>query len=580
MAQQTPHFWLGADISGTTELEHQGVQLYNTLGQPRENTALMNEYGLDAVRLRVWVNPDGGFCAPDDVLRMAKRAQALGMPMMIDFHYSDWWADPGQQNPPAAWKKLSFKKMRQALIRHTGHTLQLLKDNDIDVRWIQIGNETTHGFLWPMARAEKNMKRYALLTEAGYQTAKHYYPEAQCIVHLDGGCDIKRYHFIFDGLKKYGAHWDMIGMSVYPYWDRKAGLETSSEGTIRDVVANIKQLYKDYGTDVMCVETGTEVSKPEDGKAEMAHLIRALRDSTDGHCHGVFYWAPELEGQYPLGAFHNHRPTVIMDAFSEASQRLNAPIRTHVYRDSIDSDEHCVTSVSIEAPVSGTQALRDSIFAFFSNTLASDFHEEDSAMASSVVTHTETGNVEKLVKDYTKAYQQALLSGVQDELNYIASWKKQNRNKSKKWLDENAPYEPHYMHQANFEKVADTDAFVSYIFTNYWYLNGAHGSGTSFGVTFSKRDGHRMVHKISPEEWKALQPTVRQKLVEYFNQDGYDDPISNDNLNDYLLLESRDIPQPAYAPYYSAKGLEFIYQQYEIAPYAAGRPSFTLEIKQ
>ena len=308
-------FWLGADISGTTELEARGVQLYNAQGEPRENTELMRELGLNAVRLRVWVNPKDGFCSPVDVLVMALRAQRLGMAIMIDFHYSDWWADPNKQNIPHAWKNLSYEQMKLALADHTRRTLQLLKAGGIDVRWVQVGNETTHGFLWDMGRAETNMAQYAGLTQAGYEAVKQVYPEALVFVHLDGGCDPKRYHFIFDGLRKYGTKWDMIGLSVYPYWDQEAGLETDDEGTLRDCIANINALYLRYGTELMIVETGYEVSRAEDGKRFMQQLIDSARTQTGGHCHGVFYWAPELEGHYPLGAFKNHRPTVIMDAF-------------------------------------------------------------------------------------------------------------------------------------------------------------------------------------------------------------------------------------------------------------------------
>ena len=140
-------FWLGADISGTTEMEAHGVQLYNAAGEPRENTALMKELGLNAVRLRVWVNPKHGFSSKEDVLVMAKRAQSLGMAIMIDFHYSDWWADPGKQNIPAQWKHMNYKQMCKALAKHTRETLELLKRNDIEVKWVQVGNETTNGFL-------------------------------------------------------------------------------------------------------------------------------------------------------------------------------------------------------------------------------------------------------------------------------------------------------------------------------------------------------------------------------------------------------------------------------------------------
>ena len=316
-------FWLGADISGTTALEAHGGQLFNAQGEKRENTQLMKDYGLNAVRLRVWVNPKDGFCNKEDILVMAKRAKAHDMAIMIDFHYSDWWADPAKQNIPEAWKELDYKQMKKALAKHTRETLQLLKDNDIDVKWVQVGNETTHGFLWDMGRAEKNMKQYAGLSDAGYAAVKKVYPKAICIVHLDGGCDIKRYHFIFNGLKQYKSRYDMIGLSVYPYWDIEAGLTKSDQETLDKAIANICQLYQEYGKELMIVETGYNADEPEKGKKFLSDLIEASVNQTEGHCKGVFYWAPELEGHYKLGAFRNHRPTVIMDAYKEASLKLS-----------------------------------------------------------------------------------------------------------------------------------------------------------------------------------------------------------------------------------------------------------------
>ena len=316
-------FWLGADISGTTALEAHGGQLFNAQGEKRENTQLMKDYGLNAVRLRVWVNPKDGFCNKEDVLVLAKRAKAHDMAIMIDFHYSDWWADPAKQNIPEAWKELDYKQMKKALAKHTRETLQLLKDNDIDVKWVQVGNETTHGFLWDMGRAEKNMKQYAGLSDAGYAAVKKVYPKAICIVHLDGGCDIKRYHFIFNGLKQYKSRYDMIGLSVYPYWDIEAGLTKSDQETLDKAIANICQLYQEYGKELMIVETGYNADEPEKGKKFLSDLIEASVNQTEGHCKGVFYWAPELEGHYKLGAFRNHRPTVIMDAYKEASLKLS-----------------------------------------------------------------------------------------------------------------------------------------------------------------------------------------------------------------------------------------------------------------
>ena len=320
MQGQDNTFWLGADISGTTEMESHGVQLYNAAGEPRENTALMKELGLNAVRLRVWVNPKRGFSSKEDVLVMAKRAKDFGMAIMIDFHSSDWWADPGKQHIPAQWKGMNCKQMCKALAKHTRETLALLKNNGIDVKWVQVGNETTNGFLWPTGMATINMAQYAALTQAGYEAVKQVYPDAIVIVHLDAGSDARRYNFIFDGLVKYGAKFDMIGMSLYPYWDVKAGLEIDYKGTIEHCVANIKALNKKYGCELMLVEVGVESANPVEGKRIIAEMIDAMKHRTDGHCHGVFYWAPEAEGYYPLGAFKDHKPTVIMEAFTEAAK--------------------------------------------------------------------------------------------------------------------------------------------------------------------------------------------------------------------------------------------------------------------
>ena len=91
------------------------MQLYNAQGEPRENTVLMKEYGLNAARFRVWVDPKDGLCSKEDVLKLARRAKEQQMAIMIDFHYSDWWADPAKQNIPKAWEKMDYAAMRQAL---------------------------------------------------------------------------------------------------------------------------------------------------------------------------------------------------------------------------------------------------------------------------------------------------------------------------------------------------------------------------------------------------------------------------------------------------------------------------------
>jgi Arabinogalactan endo-1,4-beta-galactosidase len=329
-AQTNEPFWLGADISSTTSLEARGTTFKNTNGVIRENTALMKELGLNAVRLRVWVNPKGGWSSKEDVLALARRAKALDMAIMINFHYSDWWADPGKQNIPAAWKDFNYEEMKTALANHTEETLNLLKHNGIDVRWVQVGNETSNGFLWEMGRASTNMAQYASLTTAGYDAVKKVYPDAIVIVQLDNGFDHALYNRIFDGLKQNGGKWDMIGMSVYPYWAMKSGKRTSAETVLAESIDNIKALSKKYECDIMIVEAGVEVSKPVEGKAFMDALLDAAINQTEGRCKGVFYWEPELEGNYPLGAFKNNSPTIIMDSYTEAAEKLNSLSRKEI----------------------------------------------------------------------------------------------------------------------------------------------------------------------------------------------------------------------------------------------------------
>ena len=323
-ANADDNFWLGADISGVSELEAHGVKFQDVKGKDTDLYKLMKDYGIGGVRLRVWVDPEGGFCAPYDVLQMAKRAQAEGMPVMIDFHYSDWWADPGKQNIPARWKGMSLDEMKGALKEHTSSTLQMLKNEGIDVRWVQVGNETTNGMLWDMARAENQMPNYAALTQVGYDAVKDVYPDAEVIVHLDNGWDEGLYNWMFDALKRNGAKWDMIGMSLYPFWSMQEGKVKSERELLDRAMKNIRDLKKKYGTDVMIVEAGVQANEPEAGKLFMDSLINEARTLTDGACRGVWYWAPEADGVldgYKLGAFQNRRPTVIMDSFREASRK-------------------------------------------------------------------------------------------------------------------------------------------------------------------------------------------------------------------------------------------------------------------
>ena len=200
-------FYKGADISWITEMESRGEKLFNAAGEEREGTALMKELGMNAVRLRVWVDPSkhGNWCSKEDLLVKCKRAAALDMEIMIDFHYSDYWADPSHQNIPEAWKNHSYEEMKQDVAAHTKDVLTLLKNNQINPKWVQVGNETSDGFLWPVGKASVNPEQYAGLFKAGYDAVKEVFPETIVIVHLDNGFDQEMYDWNLDILKNNGA---------------------------------------------------------------------------------------------------------------------------------------------------------------------------------------------------------------------------------------------------------------------------------------------------------------------------------------------------------------------------------------
>lgn len=340
------HFYKGADIGWATEYEARGDKFYNKDGQERECTALMKELGLGAVRFRVWVDPSkhGNWNSKEDLLVKACRARDLGMEIMVDFHYSDFWADPKKQNVPKSWSGKSYEEVRQLLSEHTMDVLKMLKDNRIEPKWVQVGNEISNGMLWTVrgdfwgdpvpdengnveilesiGHLGNNPEQYAGLFAAGYEAVKSVFPKSDVIVHLDNGFHQPLYDSNLDTLKKYGAKWDIVGMSLYPYWALDSGLETDEEETIDHCISNINHVWEKYGTPCMIVETGFEVdeSRPEimeKGRAQLARIIRESRAT--GHCLGIFYWEPECHpSQYRLGAFTSDgRPTVIMDAFSE-----------------------------------------------------------------------------------------------------------------------------------------------------------------------------------------------------------------------------------------------------------------------
>lgn len=307
-------FAKGADVSWITEMEASGKKFYNASGTAMEGMALLKSLGMNAVRLRVWVNPSDGWCNKADLLVKAKRAKNLNMRIMIDFHYSDSWADPGKQTKPAAWTSYNLGELKTAVADHTKDVLNELKSNSITPEWVQVGNETGNGMLWEDGKASVNMKNYAELSNAGYDAVKSVFPDAKVIVHLQNGYDNSLFRWLFDGLKSNGGKWDVIGMSLYPSATNWSTMDAQCLTNMNDMVTR-------YGSEVMVCEVGMSWDSSTACNSFLKDIIAKTKSVSNNKGIGVFYWEPEAYGgwkSYSLGAFDNSgKPTVALNAFND-----------------------------------------------------------------------------------------------------------------------------------------------------------------------------------------------------------------------------------------------------------------------
>lgn len=326
-------FARGADVSWLTEMEANGYQFFNAQGKQEECMGLLRDLGMNAIRLRVWVNPENdvddvrGWCNKGDVLVKAWRAHQLGYRIMIDFHYSDRWADPVQQAKPAAWANYSVDELKTAIAKHTDEVLQALKDKGIDVEWVQVGNETHQGMLFPVdggndvsgkIDTDEGKANFAAFVQSGYDAVKKVYPEAKVIVHLDQGQNASLYNKVFSDLKAKNVKWDVIGMSLYPDMSVEDGHTPDDWAAMNAAcIANMQNLISTYGTEVMMCEIGIPWDYEE---AEAFYVDFMSKAKNIDGCLGVFAWEPQCYGNwknYSKGMFNDEgMPTASFNAFA------------------------------------------------------------------------------------------------------------------------------------------------------------------------------------------------------------------------------------------------------------------------
>ncbi|MCC3376407.1 glycosyl hydrolase 53 family protein [Cohnella sp. REN36] len=313
-------FTVGMDVSFLDEVEEAGGVYFDRDGRKADLLQVLQERGTTAIRLRLWNDPPGGYCNLERTISVARRIKALGLGFLLDFHYSDRWADPANQRKPAAWAALNEAALREAVRDYTRDALTALLRADAAPDTVQIGNEITPGMLWDDGRVDGDRDtdaqwaKLAGLVRAGMDGAREALPDVRIMIHIDRGGDLDASERFFDRLGAYGiADFDCIGLSYYPWW----------HGTLDDLRRTLNGLALRYGKPINVVETAypwtldkregldfivhdaaqlpEAYSPTEEGQARcLRDFVRVVRETPGGLGDGYYWWEPAWTPVKPM----------------------------------------------------------------------------------------------------------------------------------------------------------------------------------------------------------------------------------------------------------------------------------------
>ena len=313
----------GVDLSTLYELEKLGAKYYDN-GSEKGILEIMKSYDIDTVRLRLWNDPysaegeayGAGTNDLQTTLAIGKKVTEAGMGVLLNFHYSDFWADPGKQFKPKAWEYYTVKELEEAIYDYTFTAIKYLQDNGVNITLIQIGNELSNGLLWPEGKVPE-YENIARFVSSGLRAAKAADSSIPLMIHLDNGGNNELYRRWFDNyFENGGEDFDIIGMSYYPFW----------HGSLASLTDNMNDIAKRYGKDIIIAEVSMGytmddykefeklpdeerkgyATKPElvdaveypmtiDGqKSFMEDILRRIEAVPDNKGHGFFWWEPAL----------------------------------------------------------------------------------------------------------------------------------------------------------------------------------------------------------------------------------------------------------------------------------------------
>lgn len=291
---------LGADVSSLQRSQDLGATYADSTGKKADPIDLMKAAGMNTARLRIWNNPASGYNGENTVLKQAKYLTGKGMKLLIDFHYSDTWADPGKQTPPAAWAGHTLTQLQKDVYDYTFKVCSDLKAQGTTPAAVQIGNEINTGMLWPTGQVTgNNFAPLASLLNAGYNATKACNASTQVVVHTaDAGSDANARWF-YDGITAAGAKWDITGLSYY----------CQLHGNLTSLYNVITDMRTRYSKPVLIAETaypfttadadsetnaitGTCESQPLTWDGQATSFTWVQNTARNAGAMGVLYWEP------------------------------------------------------------------------------------------------------------------------------------------------------------------------------------------------------------------------------------------------------------------------------------------------
>ena len=300
-----PRLAFGADVSFLAQAESEGT-VFRDHGGAADGLTILRRHGYGWVRLRLFNDPRNARPPlPNDLaytLAEARRAKALGFALLLDFHYSDDWADPSHQTTPSAWRKLNHSQLVDAVYSYTRETIARFREQGTLPDMVQVGNEETAGILWPDGRLPDNWGNFLQLLAAairGVHDGSGTQRAPLIMLHIDKGGDIEATRWFFSHIVAAGIAFNVIGQSYYPWW----------EGSLQDLKDNLAFMAHEYHKPILIVETayswrpdnyqhkpGPFPETPQGQREFLQALTATVLATPDGLGRGVFWWEPAVGG--------------------------------------------------------------------------------------------------------------------------------------------------------------------------------------------------------------------------------------------------------------------------------------------